>query len=375
MASFHKPTLHLATSTPFTSIPSAKMSSDTPESSFSLATPPETPTSNATSPIADWGSFNTRFQDATTARRTALLSLPPAPPAPYTDSPTLLGTGAWSRVTRGSLLGAAVAIKRPVRADAVAVLEAEARVLSYVSATGAPNIARYLGFDLPTSSLLTECIPGPTLADFSRAAPRATLQRNPVIGLPTWLSLASQLTAAFSHLKTHGIVHGDMTWNNVLVTGTPPTAVLIDFSSAHLVVPGFSPEPISAVTTGFCAPELLESFIRAPLRSPPPSPGGKPATTAAYPVPSHASDLYGLAMTLLCAAIGTEVYANAGRHVGIYARNGQPLEWVRAGDSMLVVAVRGVVTKVLNGCFGKTAEGRSSVEELQARVHAAIAAL
>lgn len=128
--------------------------------------------------------------------------------------------------------------------------------------------------------------------------------------------------------------------------------VLVDFSSSHVEREGEIPDAVSAVTTSFAAPELLQSFLKP----------------VAHPVPSFGSDLYSLALSLLAAAVGSEVYANAGRHVGIYVRQGNPVGWVKADERGMRVGRGGVVAEVLEGCFGKTAEGRTGVEEVGVRV-------
>lgn len=273
---------------------------------------------------------------------------------------------------------AVVAIKKPVYPGADEILAQEARILSYITSTG-PNvsIANFLGFDSINTAIVMEYVAGSTLSQYSRnsraqrTGGTTSARSQPVIGLKEWLDLALHLADTFVFLKSIGVVHGDVTWYNVLVKdGAAP--VVIDFSSGHLVLAGHQPAAVSATTTAFCSPELLEAHIRRPA-TPPLSPSDNPAKTDHHgPVPTYASDLYGLAMTLLSAAIGTEVYENAGRHGGIYARQGQPLEWVRNGDAFLIVGVRSVVSKVLAGCFGRFAEKRVTVEELRDRISSLI---
>lgn len=297
---------------------------------------------------------------------------------PYTS---LLGTGAWSRVY--SLHGAPIAVKTPINVPARAVLESEAKILSYVSSALAPSsgIAAFHGYDPATAAVYMELIPGGTLeAHLEHSAP--THIRAPAVGMPQWLFLAEQLARTFSALKRANVVHGDIKLGNILLRPWTPSSslpldvadaaaaadpiwsayvrgggtllmpVVVDFSSAHVNLPCELPEAMSAVTTAFAAPELLQSFVSGPR----------------HPLPTHASDLYSLALSLLAAAVGSDVYRNAGRHVGIYVRQGNPMGWVKADERGMKVGRGGVVSEVLEGCFGKTAEGRTGVEELGVRV-------
>jgi serine/threonine protein kinase len=350
-----------------------------------MITPPETPVK------MNQNSIDARFSPQSDAALQALSSLPPPPRGSYMDLNVVLGSGVWSKVTKGTLeveeeagksrsKNIVVAIKTPVNVGAVKILEAEAKILSYVSKySQSKSITRFFGFDPVKTVVLMEYINGTTLAKYSRKKKaqreNITVSREmagePVIGLSDWLDWSRQLSDAFVHLKQIGVVHGDVTWNNILIRDSgsfQKVPVVIDFSSGHLVAEGHEPAAISATTTAFCSPELLEAHIRR-AESPPASPTSP--TTHKHtprPVPTFSSDLYGLAMTLLSTAIGAEVYENAGRHAGIYVRQGQPLDWVRNGDGFLIAGVRSAVCKMLNGCFGRTVEKRISVEDLRERV-------
>lgn len=217
-----------------------------------------------------------------------------------------------------------------------------------------------------------ELIPGGTLEAHLESSTPVHI-RAPAIGMPQWLFLAERLARTFSALKLANVVHGDVKLGNILLRPWAPSSdvdtdpiwsayvqgggklldpVVVDFSSAHVNIPYELPEAISAVTTEFAAPELLQSFL----------------SVARHPLPTHASDLYSLALSLLAAAVGSEVYRNAGRHVGIYVRQGNPMGWVKADERGMKVGRGGAVSAVLEGCFGKTAEGRTGVEELGVRV-------
>lgn len=352
----------------------------------------------ASSAFADWGAVSPGFVARTTidlmsVRRRALTETPAYPAGRCSEdvergARVNLGSGAWSAVVRGTLVSDAgkrtVAIKKPCHPGADKVLRQEAEILAYITAAApSESIVKFFGFEPVTSAVVMEYIPGTTLADYARDSRRKRVEQRtgltsavksqPVMGLPEWLDLSVQLVDTFVHLKRIGVIHGDMTWHNVLIkesrteSGSQLTPIVIDFSSGHLDVEGYLPAPVSATTTAFCSPELLEAHIRRPI-TPPLSPTDKPAQEDHGPRPTYASDLYGLAMTLLSAAIGTEVYENAGRHGGIYARQGQPLEWVRNGDAFLMVGTRTALSKSLMGCFGRVAEKRVVVEELRDRL-------
>jgi len=341
-----------------------------------MVTPPETPVKGAS---AGWR--GKRITGSLAAgRRKALCERPAKVAGRYEEStrngrPAVVGTGAWSEVVRGRLLTGVgelvVALKKPCHLGANEVLESEAKILSYISSTNHPeSIAQFLGFDPVASTLVMEYIEGVTLAQYAafrrkqRREQSYSLGSEPVIGLSAWLDLSSQLVDAFVYLKTIGVVHGDVSWYNVLVkqlADSRMVPVIIDFSSGHLDVEGYLPPAVSATTTSFAAPELLKAHL-PPLRSP----MGK--IEKPRPVPTFASDLYGLAMTLLSAAIGADVYENAGRYASIYACQGQPLEWTRNGDALMIVGVRSIVSKVLSGCFGQVSEGRQTIEGLRDQI-------
>jgi serine/threonine protein kinase len=365
-------------------------------------TPPWTPIGVVPS---DWNLLSSSFTSRATAtstedqlthiRRQALFAVPAAPRGVCTLSSTSLGAGAWASVVSGGLddgtTKSLVAIKKPTTAASNEILLSEAKILSYITSLGThDSLVSFHGYNPATSEVVMSLVPGLTLRDYSRQckADRKFPRAEPVMGLRPWLTIAEQLAGAFTYLKKIGVVHGDVTWNNVIMredgkgdtrndsedsdkSGPTLTPVIIDFSSAHLSVPGYRPPAISATTTNFVAPEVLEAHLRDPI-TPPLSPAD--ATTKhgqnheAWPIPTFASDLYGLGMTLLSAAIGGEVYGNLGRYAAIYVRQGAPLDWVRNGDMAAAVGVRGTVTKTLRGCFGSKAEGRMEVEGLKTLV-------
>ncbi|KAG0131959.1 kinase-like domain-containing protein [Tuber indicum] len=313
----------------------------------------------------------------------------------------LLGEGAWSKVY--AIRSHKIAVKTPSTPASRGVIEKEAKILHYL-ATTLPDlkIAQFRGFDVSSSSLFMELVSMGTLEDFVEQRARELVvekaeggnvmanMRRPVVGMGQWLFLAERLAAVFSQLKGVGVVHGDVKWSNILLREFRPTSgnpedaawaacktklyepVVVDFSSGHFHLDGGElPEAVNAVTTAFCAPELLESFISRPSTSgsqitPPVTPTSSSrasavTTAAPHPLPTFQSDLYSVALCLLAAAIGSEVYRNAGKFVGIYVRQGNPVGWVRGDERGLRIGRGCVVLDVLKDCFGKVAEERIDV--------------
>ncbi|KAI5841429.1 kinase-like domain-containing protein [Morchella snyderi] len=278
-----------------------------------------------------------------------LTATTPSPPSHLLSTPytAKLGSGAWSTVYA---LTPHLAVKTPSNPSALPILHAEASILSHLTAalgattSAPPCIARIHYYDPATAHLYLDLLAAGTLEALARAAPRAktrtTPQRGePVVGFAQWLFLAERLVAAVRAVHAAGVVHGDIKWGNVLLRaytpgsggggdemwdaycGENPGAVLMepvlcDFSSAQLGGEAEG-EGVSAVTTGFAAPEVLRGFLMG---------GG-----AAAPALREGADVYSVGMTLLAAALGSEVYEGV-RHVGIYAREGDPVGWVRGGD-------------------------------------------
>ncbi|RPB02680.1 hypothetical protein L873DRAFT_1733030 [Choiromyces venosus 120613-1] len=336
-------------------------------------------------------------------------TIPPPPllPPPGIEVPTtpteiqrprnLLGEGAWSKVY--AIRSHNLAVKTPsANPSSRGVIEKEAKILHYLT-TAAPDlaIARFRGFDVASASLFMELVGMGTLEGFverevalerqQQGGSLMGMMRRPVVGMGQWLFLAERLARVFSYLEEVGVVHGDVKWSNILIREFRPVPgcpedeawgacrtklyepVVVDFSSSHFhqAEGGELPEAVNAVTTSFCAPELLESFISRPSTAgsqitPPVTPtSSKASTLAPHPLPTFQSDLYSVALCLLAAAIGSEVYRNAGRFVGIYVRQGNPVGWVRSDERGLRIGRGCVVLDVLKDCFGKVAEERVDV--------------
>ncbi|KAL7267504.1 hypothetical protein RUND412_009908 [Rhizina undulata] len=328
-----------------------------------------------------------------------------------------LGAGAFSNVYTGTLITSdgttdtvkvcrkVVAIKSALNETPACrrALEHEARIFTFLSKLKSKRAA--WGVPVAVSTLLSNAVVGFHGLMYNATKPALILdlltdgslqdlvlrkvrdakntqniytRKPPVIGMGQWLFLAECLCAAFSALKQVGVVHGDIKWNNILLRRhTPPPSsiwsayeslsrellyepVIIDFSSGRLVDDDATPEAISAVTTTFCAPELLRAL-------------GSSSASSGPPIATFASDSYSLAFTLLCSAIGADVFERYGKYASIYARDGKVMGCARSCDILASrVPPRGVVAKVLEGCFGRSAEGRTEVEEVGKRIEATL---
>jgi serine/threonine protein kinase len=202
----------------------------------------------------------------------------------------------------------------------------------------------------------------------------------PMVGARQWLHFANRLVSGLSHLHKHGVIHGDIKPANVLLKmassrapapgGAHPDQpsmedadpfdgnilfdpVYCDFSSARVEQAGVVPEEISAVTTSYTAPELLEALHqRKEHRA----------------VATVAADIFALGCTLLVPATGDELYHNINNnlHRITLARHGKPLDYARNGEQASRVMKGKLVDTVLLGAVEKEAAGRWSTADWRA---------
>lgn len=227
---------------------------------------------------------------------------------------------------------------------------------------------------------------------------------DPVVGTAEWAHLTTKLIDGLAFLHSARCVHGDIKPANILLRPSStfpfPSPLYCDFSSSHIgrrlctttsskavgatgedshdADDEFSSsndeddddekggndnnsnnkkrkkkeeeeiEPVSAVTPDYASPELL-----AALRS------GKATAT-------QASDVFGLATTLLMAAIGQSPYSAGGRMEVLklaMAREGRPMDFAQGGENASRVMRGKLVDKVVKGGLMRDVGGRSTVWE------------
>ena len=276
-----------------------------------------------------------------------LTNLPPTPPT----SP-ITGTIASSKK--------ALAVKMPSSRQAHKILEKEAKILTYIhSHTNASTFAVPLhGFDSTQHSIVLDAVPL-SLEAHAKAAIRRPLSTktmfDPVIGAEEWAGLAEGLIDGLAYLHSANCVHGDIKPANVLLrpgSGGELTPLYCDFSSSHVVSEEGEEEveEVSAVTTEYLAPDLLEALSpRNPRRA----------------VATHASDVFALGVTLLFAAIGESPYACAriaSQKLGM-AKEGTPFDFARRGEQASRVMQGRAMDRALKSALAKEAVDRVSVAE------------
>ncbi|KAJ9502645.1 hypothetical protein H2202_001766 [Exophiala xenobiotica] len=307
----------------------------------------------------------------------------------------IFGTGAWSIVYKAttrartdnaiahadtscttppsspktSSLPVLVAVKKPTRRDATAILNSEARILAYISTV--PYSEKYvvpfhgtaIG-DPDQATLVLDALPLSLETHLRKRAFRSSqnfgvaTMREPVIGGGgAWLTLANQLVSALAWLHNiAGVVHGDIKPGNILLSDVVLDSsgevvefmpVLADFSSAQRMdTDEVTPNTLAAMTREYTAPELLSSKV---LRDP---------NARATP----ASDVFSLAVTLLVSATGQLlVYSGSVFQRQAMATQGwDVLEHVRSGEQGSRVPRHGVVERVLERAVLKRDMGRVS---------------
>lgn len=295
---------------------------------------------------------------ATEATKPALVkaNLPPSPPI----SPTSVSSA--SSASDGKVL----AVKRPSRRDAHKVLEKEAKILTIIHShkEASAHLTHFHGYDAEQRSIIMDAVPL-SLESYVKATRKQPIftpkMFDPVIGAEQWAAFAEKLTSGLAFLHSHGCIHGDIKPANILLRTEENgkiTPLYCDFSSSHIISPD-TPiaeiEEVTAVTTDYTSPELLESLKHR---------------NNARAIATYASDVFALGVTLLFAAIGESPYAGARMEIQrlAMAKMGSPMEFARGGDQALRVSEERAVAKALKGGLAKKVEERMDVEEWREEV-------
>ncbi|KNG51667.1 serine threonine protein kinase [Stemphylium lycopersici] len=220
------------------------------------------------------------------------------------------------------------AVKAPAMTSAKKVLNAEARILSYLSRfhSAETHIVSFYGLDTRTDSLLLRAMDS-TLEGWMEkhlnALSEASRAEKLVAIFP---GLALSLIDSLMWMQEKSCTHADIKPSNILVSTLSeageddvPVPVYSDFSSSLLTLPSTTIEssasPLGAGTWDYLDPTLLSSSNTAP--------------------PSAASDLWSLAITLLGLVLGASPY-DAFRHNKFQQRemikSGCPLQCMAYGD-------------------------------------------
>ena len=315
---------------------------------------------------------------------------PDAAPRPYTSEYHLekeLGYGAWSTVYGAvqdieplksstnlpptppttpttSVIPSSkklLAVKKPCSRQAHEILLKEAKILTYIHshANASSHLVPFHGFDLAQHSIILDAVPL-SLETHAKVATRRPLSTrtmfDPIVGAEEWAGLAEGLISGLAFLHGIGCIHGDIKPANVLLrteSGGQLTPLYCDFSSSHIISSTGEKkevEEVSAVTTEYLSPELLEAL----------SPRNADRAVATY-----ASDVFALGVTLLFAAIGDSPYAGArlaSQKLGM-AKEGLPLEFARRGEQASRVMKGRAVEKALKGALAKEARKRVAVAD------------
>ena len=256
-----------------------------------------------------------------------------------------------------------IAIKSPIRKDAYGILDNEARILTYLHQyTGSDDyIVPFQGYDEPSHSIILGAVPLSLDAYTKDALSKARINistrtmLDPIIGKSEWAGLARQLISGLAYIRNMQCVHGDIKPANILLRirdGCNIQPLYCDFSSSHVCPPDANIENIeevSAVTTDYTSPELLQSFYRRN--------GGRAVAT-------FASDVFALGVTLLVSATGESPFSAARMEVQklTMAKEGQPLMFARTGEQASRIMKGKMVEMCLKGSLEKDVDSRITVD-------------
>ncbi|GIC86805.1 protein kinase domain-containing protein [Aspergillus udagawae] len=256
-----------------------------------------------------------------------------------------------------------VAVKMPGRRDAPPVLDTEALALTRLSMVpGCENhIVPFHGYIADSHAIVMGAVPlalSTYIEEKASAAKKhisTSTMFDPVQGMAEWHGLAKKLVAGLAWLhKGAQMVHGDIKPYNFLLRPRPIAndsdsdefpfePLFADFSSAHPIGDCDSATKgtaLTALTPPFTAPELLS--ISA-LKSP-------------DVVPTPASDVFSLAVTLLAAATGDLLLypgTNSMQRLAMAREGHQVIDFARSGQSGARIPRKGIVERIIKPAIAK----------------------
>ncbi len=129
------------------------------------------------------------------------------------------------------------------------------RELEALCALSHPNVVRLVDFGESGGLLYlaTEYVEGMTLSEYRRA-------RRP--GLVELVGLFRQIVLGLSHAHRHGVVHLDLKPDNIVVSGSPPLARILDFGLARFAAELSAGRTALSGTFRYMAPEVLREGRR-----------------------------------------------------------------------------------------------------------------
>lgn len=267
-----------------------------------------------------------------------------------------------------------LAVKSPLRKDAHPILRAEALTLTHLSRTPGHehHVVPFHGYISSSCSLVMTAVPLAlsTYIEYRAASARQNFSTrtmfDPVLGIAQWRDLSRKLIEGLHWLHSDAnVVHGDIKPHNILLRPRqnaddnnaecfPYDPIFVDFSSSHVFSPAAmfkSPSTaMSALTPPFTAPELL---CISSLKSP-------------DMIPTTASDVFSLAVTLLAAATGDLLLypgASSMQRLAMSRDGHRVLEYVRSGPNGSRVPRNGFVEKILKPAVSKEPNDRISTRD------------
>ncbi|KAH1812587.1 hypothetical protein KXX35_005673 [Aspergillus fumigatus] len=256
-----------------------------------------------------------------------------------------------------------VAVKMPGRRDAPPVLDAEALALTRLSMVAgcADHIVPFHGYIADSHAIVMGAVPLALSAYIEEKASAAkkhmstSTMFDPVQGMAEWHGLAKKLVAGLDWLHNGArMVHGDIKPNNFLLRPLPIAndldsdefpfePLFADFSSAHPIgdcTSATEGTALTALTPPFTAPELLS--ISA-LKSP-------------DVVPTPASDVFSLAVTLLAAATGDLLLypgTSSMQRLAMAREGHQVIDFARSSQSGTRIPRKGIVEQIVKPAIAK----------------------